>query len=116
MKDAALVFAIMGVVITLVAMLQLNRNLSPFPTPRQGARFVKTGLFKYVRHPIYGGILLGLSAYSIYSVSGFRVLICISLYALFYIKTEYEEKRLEEKFEEYPAYRSGTGRFFPKIN
>ncbi|WP_162430884.1 methyltransferase family protein [Christiangramia aestuarii] len=113
-KSTALALSGFGVIIFLLAMLQLNKNLSPFPTPRAGSKLVKTGLYKYIRHPIYTGILIGLGSFSIYTNSGFRVMICLGLYVLFSVKTAYEEKLLLQKFSDYREYQKRTGRFFPK--
>ena len=113
-KNTALIFAVFGGLISVIAILQLNKNLSPFPTPKSGGKLIQTGLFKFVRHPIYSGILIGLGGFAIYTSSGFRVIICLLLYVLFSVKTEYEEKLLIQKFEEYKQYQKKTGKFLPK--
>lgn len=110
-----LILAIFGVVIVLLAILQLNKNLSPFPSPKSGSQLIKTGLYKFIRHPIYTGIILTFLGFSIYSESIYRLIITAILYFLFLLKSGYEEKLLQKKFSEYEEYRSKTGRFFPKI-
>ncbi|MCH4824146.1 isoprenylcysteine carboxylmethyltransferase family protein [Gramella lutea] len=109
----ALIIIVFGVIIFLVALLQLNRNLSPFPTPKSDSRLVKTGIYKYIRHPIYSGILITFLAYGIFTTSLFRILITFILYALFNLKSKYEEKQLRGRFPEYASYQKKTGRFFP---
>lgn len=103
------------ILILAIALLQLNKNLSPFPTPKTGSQLIQTGLYKFIRHPIYTGILISLFGYSIYSSSIFRLVLTLSLYALFIIKTRYEEKLLLERYDDYASYRKRTGRFFPKV-
>ncbi len=114
-KSISLIFAIIGVLIALLALIQLNKNLSPFPTPKSEGKLIRTGLYKLVRHPIYSGILIGLGGFAVFTSSGYRVIICLGLYLLFKVKTEYEEKLLVKKFPEYGVYREKTGKFFPKI-
>ncbi|MFD1096641.1 methyltransferase family protein [Salegentibacter chungangensis] len=114
-KDAALIVSILGWIIVLVAILQLNRNLSPFPSPKADSKLVQNGLYKYIRHPVYFGILIGLGGIAIYSLSGYRVILTLALYVLFDIKSIYEEKLLMTKFPGYRDYRKKTGRFFPRI-
>ena len=114
-KDASLFITFLGILILFLAILQLNRNLSPFPTPKSGGKFVQNGLYKYIRHPIYTGILVCLAGYAVFSASGFRFLVCLCLYVLFSMKIVYEEKLLLKKFSEYEKYRDKTGKFFPKI-
>jgi protein-S-isoprenylcysteine O-methyltransferase Ste14 len=107
--------AVLGLLIDLLAFLQLNTNLSPYPTPKAGGELVQTGLYAYIRHPIYTGILLLTFGYAIHEVSDYKILVSIALLVLFYFKTSYEEKRLEAVYPEYPAYRQRVGRFLPLI-
>ena len=109
------VIFIVGFLITVFAVLQLNLNLSPFPSPLPGSKLIVNGVYKFVRHPIYTGLILAFFGYAIISDSGYRMLIATALFLLFYFKTIYEEKRLAEKFPTYSEYKSRTGRFFPGI-
>ena len=40
------------------ALLDLGRNLTPTPRPRSDAELVDGGVYRLVRHPMYGGLLL----------------------------------------------------------
>lgn len=113
-RSFGLVFSILGALVVILAMLQLNRNLSPFPTPRSGAKLIQNGLYKYVRHPVYSGIMIACGGFAIFSLSGYRVLLCLLLYVLFVLKVRYEEKQLMRQFNSYSAYRKKTGTFLPK--
>lgn len=105
----------LGAFITLVAVLQLNKNLSPFPSPLPGASLIRNGIYKYIRHPIYTGIIAGFLGFSIIADSGYKLLISLLLLLLFYLKSIYEEKRLLIAFPDYQSYKKRTGRFFPKF-
>jgi protein-S-isoprenylcysteine O-methyltransferase Ste14 len=96
-------------------LLQLNKNISPFPTPKDSASLLRNGLYKFMRHPIYTGIILLFSGYSVYQNSFYKLLVSVVLVILFYLKSNYEEQRLQEKFPDYKRYKSKTGRFFPWI-
>jgi protein-S-isoprenylcysteine O-methyltransferase Ste14 len=104
----------LGISIGLLSVIQLNKNLSPFPTPITGGELIETGLYKYIRHPIYTGILSTLLGYGLYSGSGYKIFITITLLVLFFYKSKYEEKKLSSVFSEYPEYMKKTGRFLPK--
>ncbi len=105
----------LGALIFILAIIQLNQNLSPFPTPKPGSQLIQNGLYKYTRHPIYTGILISLGGYAVYTESFYRLLITLILYMLFAIKSRYEEEQLMKRYEDYAAYRKKAGRFFPKI-
>ncbi len=107
--------SVFGGLLVLLAMLQLSKNLSPFPSPKKNSELVQTGLYKYVRHPIYTGILISSFSFALATASGYRILITILLYILFMVKSEYEERLLMERYKEYESYMKKTGRFFPKI-
>lgn len=100
-----------GVGVAIIATIQLNKNLSPFPTPKNNGKLVETGLYSGIRHPIYTGVLLTGFGLALGTDSGFRLILSVLLLILFYYKTEYEENRLSEKFPEYAEYKNRTGRF-----
>ncbi len=107
--------SIIGGIILTVALLQLNTNLSPFPTPKSNSELIQVGLYKYIRHPIYTGILFMLFGYGIYLNSSSKIIISIILLLLFFYKSSYEEKLLQKKYFDYPKYKKKTGRFLPKL-
>ncbi len=107
------VIFVIGAFITITAALQLNFNLSPFPSPLPGSKLIENGVYRFIRHPIYTGLILSFFGFAIISDSGYRILITAVLFLLFYFKTIYEEKRLIEKFPNYLEYKSRSGRFFP---
>ncbi|MFN4762167.1 methyltransferase family protein [Gillisia sp. Q332] len=106
---------IVGLLLIIIAFFQLNKNLSPFPTPKEYSSLLTNGVFKLIRHPIYTGILLIFFAIAVFQGSGYRLLISFLLLILFHFKTLYEEKKLSEKFPEYEIYKKNTGRLLPKI-
>ena len=104
-----------GILLGVLAVLQLNKNLSPFPTPKVGGYLVTNGAFALSRHPIYTAIILTGLGYGLYQESLFKMVITVSLWILFYFKSSYEEHLLTSKFPEYSDYQAKVGRFFPKL-
>jgi protein-S-isoprenylcysteine O-methyltransferase Ste14 len=115
LKFVGLFISVVGIIISLAALLTLNKNLSPFPTPKQGAELIQSGIYKYIRHPIYSGILFFTLGFSIYSENTLRLLIFFTLLILFSFKAAYEEKLLLDKFPNYADYKKTTGMFLPGI-
>lgn len=107
---------ILGILMGLLSVIQLNKNLSPFPTPIHGGELIETGLYKYIRHPIYTSILSTLLGYGLYSASVYKILVTLILLVLFFYKSKYEERKLSSVFYKYPEYMNKTGRFLPKIH
>ena len=102
----------LGFLIILIAILQLNKNLTPFPTPIKNGELISTGLYKYIRHPIYTGIFLASIGIAFYTCSYWQLAIAIILLILFYFKSKYEESLLIRKYKDYEAYIKKTRRFF----
>ena len=114
-KLGVLTFTVIGIIIIVLSFYQLGSNLSPFPSPVKNAALITTGIFKYLRHPIYTGILLILFSVAIYNTSEYKLIISILLLILFQFKSKYEESRLIANFENYKNYMKDTGKFIPKL-
>ena len=112
LKSIGLIVAIAGLGVIGLAIVQLNDNLTPFPTPKEKGVLDQTGLYKYIRHPIYTGIILFALGWGVFGESIWKISIGMLLWVLFYFKSSYEETLLMNKFEAYKAYRETTGRFF----
>jgi len=82
---------------------------------KKNHKLVTTGLYKYIRHPAYLGIFLGLFGLPLIlnSFRAFPISIAASL-VVFY-KTLKEEDLLEKKISKYSKYKKNTGMFFPKV-
>lgn len=112
---AGIIFSVAGIVISLASVVALNKNLSAFPTPKKDAELIQSGIYKYIRHPIYSGILFLTFGYAIYSENTLRLLIFFALLILFRFKAAYEERLLLNKFSNYDNYKKTTGMFLPRV-
>ena len=97
LRIIGLLISVLGVLMMFSSVIALNRSLSAFPTPKQNAELVRTGLYKYIRHPIYTGILLFCVGYSLFSENTLRFIVFILLMILFRFKAGYEESLLRKK-------------------
>ncbi|MBS1593231.1 MAG: isoprenylcysteine carboxylmethyltransferase family protein [Bacteroidetes bacterium] len=114
-RYAGLALAIAGVIIIALSIAKLRRSLSAFPTPTHTAMLIDTGVYRYMRHPIYTGILAMALGWGLYSECTLRLLVFGSLLILFYFKASYEESLLSQKFSGYAAYRRRSGMFLPGL-
>lgn len=104
-----------GGILSLRGVLDLRENLTPFPRPLEGARLVNSGAFRLVRHPIYGGLILGALGWGLMRASPLTLAGALLLTAFFDLKSRREEIWLSERYENYPAYRSRTHRLLPWV-
>lgn len=104
-----------GAVILLISLVGLGKSLTALPNPKTNATLVTTGLYRYMRHPIYTGLLL-LGLGQVFSAGPLPQLIFyILLLGLLISKARFEETLLRQKYPEYDSYARRTGRFFPGL-
>jgi protein-S-isoprenylcysteine O-methyltransferase Ste14 len=104
-----------GVALALVAGFRLGRSLTPLPVPVADGQLVTAGAYAFARHPIYGGLLLLAIGWSAYAGSWGTLVAAAALWALFEVKSRFEERALIARYPEYAAYRAGTRRFVPFV-
>lgn len=107
------VLSLAGIVLMLVGALGLGRALTPLPLPNGAGDLRTGGLYRLVRHPIYTGLLTFAVGQVLSEISILRLASAILLIALITVKARWEERRLTEKFPEYPDYAAVTPRFIP---
>ncbi|WP_291042642.1 isoprenylcysteine carboxylmethyltransferase family protein [Dyadobacter sp. 50-39] len=105
--------ALAGLIVILISVYQIRRSLTPFPSPVKNGQLITSGLYRYIRHPIYSGIILAAAGYGLHTADTIKVIIALFLWLLFYFKSKYEERMLMAFYDDYSRYSSGTYRFFP---
>jgi len=103
----------LGLVVMILGATRLGRGLTAAPLPNAHARLRTGGLYRYVRHPIYSGLLLFAIAHTIAAASYVQLALCLLLLGLIAVKARWEERRLVERFPAYAAYAAHTPRYIP---
>ena len=99
----------------LAAAAALGEAFTPFPTPRQG-RLAERGVYRYVRHPMYAGIVLLFTGVATLVGSGWAAFVALITAVFFWFKAGFEEKRLRIVYPAYDDYRSQVrGRLIPGL-
>ena len=104
---------VLGFIVMLLGATRLGRGLTAAPLPNAHAQLQTGGLYRYVRHPIYSGLLLFAIAHTIASASYVQVALCLALIVLIAVKARWEERRLAARFPDYADYCAHTPRFVP---
>lgn len=89
----------------------LGRNLTPFPKPTPKARFVDSGIYGLLRHPLYLSVLCGAVGWSLIRQSWPALAVSIVLAVFFDAKARREETWLRQQFPEYANYQRRVRRF-----
>ena len=107
------VLVIAGFVLMIVASLRLGRGLTATPVPNRRGQLITGGLYRYVRHPIYTGVLLIVVGLTLRSGSFVTLAVAVVTVVFFDRKARWEEAQLRERYPDYAEYASRTPRFVP---
>ena len=105
----------LGVALSLAAAFNLGANLTPLPHPKDDARFVASGPYRLVRHPMYGGVILLALGWAFYVEGALTLAYAVLTVVFFDIKTRREENWLMRRFPEYAAYRQRVRKLIPFV-
>ena len=115
---AVVAYALGGVLIALGVLLMvagatgLGSSLTPFPAPRAEGELITTGIYRRVRHPMYGGGILFALGWSILTGSAAGLGLTAGLVLFFELKSRREERWLVDHYAGYAEYRRRTPRRF----
>jgi protein-S-isoprenylcysteine O-methyltransferase Ste14 len=95
--------------------LRLGKALTPLPAPVEGASLRTDGVYGWVRHPIYCGVILLCVGAAVWSGPIFALAFPAVMTIFFDLKARREEAWLEALHPEYQAYRQRVRRLLPGI-
>ena len=105
-----------GLGIVIISIFKLGQSLTASPIPKEGSGLKTDGLYKWIRHPIYTGLILTTLGIALEVGSVGKLFFVGGLVVLLNYKAKWEEGFLLERYPEYRTYMSTTGRFVPRLN
>ena len=105
----------LGIVLLGLSALALGKSLTAHPMPTKNAVLVTDGLYRFVKHPIYSGLIL--LSFGLTIAGGFfpHTIFFIALVLLLNYKASFEERLLASTYAGYAEYSKKTGRFIPRL-
>ena len=111
-----LVLCVLGLVLTSWARAALGRMYSGQVTIQESHQLIKTGLYRYVRHPIYLGMLCFALGLSFLFRSWIGLVVMIPIVGGLLLRIKDEEGVLHKEFgSEWEAYCKRSWRFIPYL-
>jgi protein-S-isoprenylcysteine O-methyltransferase Ste14 len=106
----------LGVGISIWARVSLKANWSGTVTLKKDHELIRKGLYRWIRHPIYTGMLVGFVGTELIKGNAPGVLGFALLWLSFYIKARREENFLRQEFGEgFEEHARQTGMFLPRL-
>lgn len=104
----------LGMAISIWARVELGRNWSNVVTVKVGHELVQSGPYRWVRHPIYTGILVSLGGTALAQDFWCDLAVVPIVFIAFWIKLRLEEEWMRGQFgAAYDAYCARTARLIP---
>ncbi len=105
----------LGAVIIFKGIRGLRESVTPMPKPKPDGALVVDGIYAYVRHPIYLGVIVVAFGWSV-AMDSLYALIVAGIYVVFFdLKSRREEVWLREQYPDYAAYAAHTRKFVPYV-
>jgi len=112
----AIIIFIIGLLIGIWALShnQLG-NFNIQPKLKEGSALITTGIYKYIRHPMYLSVITTMFAFVLSTANLLEILFFISLLIVLILKAKREESLWIEHDEEYVRYKERTKLFIPFV-
>jgi len=107
---------LLGLVVGIFALLRNKLgNFNIQPKMKENAELITTGIYAYVRHPMYLAVILMMLGVLISSPTFLETLLFVLLIIVLLLKAKKEEAIWSQESEEYVAYKKRTKLFIPFV-
>jgi len=95
--------------------LALGRNLTPFPQPSRPTPLVRSGIYGWMRHPLYTAVICASIGWALVWQSWPALMAAMALGPFLDAKARREERWLKRRFPDYARYEEHVRRFLPWV-
>jgi protein-S-isoprenylcysteine O-methyltransferase Ste14 len=104
-----------GIILRIIALLTLSQGFSTAIEAKADSKLVTSGVYKYIRHPLYSTVfIMAMSGSIIFSSTYCWLIVGITCWGLLF-RIRKEESFLNQQFPEYREYCKRTKRIIPFI-
>jgi len=110
-----IVIFIISIIIGLSGIKEHKKDFNIRPDIKEDCILINTGIYKYIRHPMYFSVVFGMLGVLIAFFSIKELIVYIFLFIVMIIKLNYEESLWVCHTKEYISYQKQTKRFIPFV-
>jgi protein-S-isoprenylcysteine O-methyltransferase Ste14 len=104
-----------GLVVMAFAFSALRGVIQVAPEPKAGGHLVTTGIYHWLRHPIYTAIVTLVIGLVLRKPTLWLAIAAVVLIAFFFVKTRFEERLLAARYPQYAEYRKRSWGLIPGL-
>jgi protein-S-isoprenylcysteine O-methyltransferase Ste14 len=109
------VIAAIGVVLILFSVISLRRVIQVAPEPKEGGQLIQSGPYRFLRHPIYTGIIFCVIGLFLRTATIWIGIASLAVIVFLFFKAGFEEKLLLVAYPDYEQYRRRTWGLLPGL-
>lgn len=98
LRYLGLLVFLVGYILMVWAPLHLGKQFSAYVTIQEGHELITDGLFQYMRHPRYSGLVCWVFGVALIFLSGPAIVLAVMMSALMLLRIPKEERMLHEEF------------------
>lgn len=114
-RPLSIALMVLAILILFLAAIALRPALTASPIPRESAPLISTGIYQYLRHPMYSAVITIGAAIMLGNPTLLTMIIWVTLIIVLLNKAHYEDQLLLAKHPEAKTYQEQVGAFVPKL-
>ena len=103
----------LGLIAFAMVLLRRSKALTAVPRPRDEGSLVVSGPYRFIRHPVYAGLILACLGVAFTRLSWIDLGLPTALFVVLDLKRRREEAWLGQRYPDYDAYRGRTKGLVP---
>ncbi len=114
-SPTGVILMLAGAGLMLAAFTNLGKGLTPLPYPKDNGQLIQTGVYGFVRHPIYCGVFALALGWALFVRGPLTVMYAVFLLLFLDVKSRREERWLSAKYPAYADYQKRVRRLIPFV-
>lgn len=104
MSVAGTILCVAGVMLMVAGIVSLRQVLRVPPEPKAGGHLVTSGVYRWLRHPMYTGVVSLVAGLFLLQPAVYVAIGLVVVVVFLVVKSRFEEQLLRERYADYAQY------------